>query len=305
MSQPRVGFIGLGTMGRGMAANLHRRGLLQTVWNRTAATAARFAAEHDCHAAPTPAALAGDCEVVMLCVCADADVLEVLAALQPGLRAGTVVIDCSTIGADTARQAAALLAAQDVAFLDCPVSGGAEGAREGTLTVMIGGSESALEIARPALAAVGQRLVHMGPVGAGQATKAVNQLVAAGIAQAATEGLAFAARLNLPLEKVIEVVGSGAAGSWFMQRRGESAVRGEFAPGFRLALHDKDLALCQQLAAQMDAQLPLVEMTRTHYRRLIEAGWGDADISALYLLKQAALEQRQLPAAGAGTGEAR
>lgn len=305
MSEPCVGFIGLGTMGRGMAANLHRHGLLQAVWNRTEATAARFAAEHGCHVAPTPAALAGECEVVMLCVSADADVLALLAALRPGLRAGTVVVDCSTIGADTAREAAAMLAAQDVAFLDCPVSGGAEGARDGTLTVMIGGHEAALEIARPALAAVGQRLVHMGPVGAGQATKAVNQLVAAGIAQAVTEGLAFATRLNLPLEKVVEVVGSGAAGSWFMQHRGNSAVRGEFAPGFRLALHDKDLALCQRLAAQMDVQLSLVEMTRVHYRRLLEAGWGDADISALYVLKQAALEQRPVPAADAGTGETR
>lgn len=305
MSEPRVGFIGLGTMGRGMAVNLHRHGLLQAVWNRTTTTAERFAAEHDCHVARSPAALASDCDVVMLCVSADADVLAVLSALQPGLRAGTVVIDCSTIGAETARRAAAMLAEQRVEFLDCPVSGGAEGAREGTLTVMIGGDEAALAIARPALAAVGQRLVHMGAVGAGQATKAVNQLVAAGVAQAATEGLAFAARLNLPLEKVVEVVGSGAAGSWFMQHRGNSAVRGEFAPGFRLALHDKDLALCQQLAAQMDAQLPLVEMTRTHYRRLLAAGWGNADISALYVLKQAALEQRPIPAADAGTGETR
>lgn len=294
MSEPCVGFIGLGTMGRGMAANLHRHGLLQAVWNRTEATAARFAAEHGCHVAPTPAALAGECEVVMLCVSADADVLALLAALRPGLRAGTVVVDCSTIGADTAREAAAMLAAQDVAFLDCPVSGGAEGARDGTLTVMIGGHEAALEIARPALAAVGQRLVHMGPVGAGQATKAVNQLMAAGINQAVTEALAFGQSLGLDMDKVVDVVSAGAAGNWFVQHRGKTMLGGTFEPGFKLGLHHKDLEICRSMALEKTGiSLPMVEMTLIHYQKLMEEGHADEDISALFRLKQRQHEEAQ------------
>ena len=120
----------------------------------------------------------------------------------------------------------------------------------------------------------------MGPIGAGQATKAVNQVVAAGINQAVSEGLAFARALELPLHKVIDIVGSGAAGNWFLSHRGPSMAKGAYAPGFRVALHHKDLAICKQMAAELGTALPLVEMTLFHYRRLMEAGFGDEDISA-------------------------
>jgi 3-hydroxyisobutyrate dehydrogenase len=137
------------------------------------------------------------------------------------------------------------------------------------------------------LQAIAGRIEHMGPVGAGQATKAVNQVVAAGINQAVSEGLALAHALGLPLEKVIDVVGSGAAGNWFLTHRGPSMAKGVYAPGFRVALHHKDLAICKRMAEQLGVALPLVEMTLIHYRRLLEAGFGDEDISALHREKLA------------------
>lgn len=281
----RAGFIGLGTMGAAMAANLAKAGLLAAVWNRTPAKADRLAAQWPCLVARDPADLARQCDVIFLCVSADADVLAVIDALAPGLQADAVVVDCSTVSAATARQAAAQVNAAGAHFLDGPVSGGAEGARDGTLVMMIGGEQAILARIEPALQAMARRIVHLGPVGSGQAAKAVNQLMAAGINQAVSEGLAFAQALGLPLAQVLEIVGAGAADSWFLRRRGPTMIRGEYPPGFKLELHDKDLAICQAMALEFDVHLPLVEMTRHHYRRLMQAGHGAQDISALHRLK--------------------
>ena len=202
--------------------------------------------------------------------------------MLPGINAGTIVVDTSTVSRETARQAAALLQAVGVSFLDAPVSGGIEGARQGTLAMMVGGDVDTLERITPVLNVIAGRVEHMGPVGAGQATKAVNQVMAAGINQAVTEALAFAKALQLPLDKVIDVTGYGAAGNWFLNHRGPTMTRGMFDPGFRVALHHKDLAICKHMAEQFDVALPIVEMTLIHYRRLMEAGYGDEDISALF-----------------------
>ncbi len=280
----KTGVIGVGAMGAPMARNLHRAGYLEVVWNRSAKKASRLSTELGVRVADSPAALAAGCELVLLSVSADDDLLQVIQALAPGLHPGSVVLDTSTVSRETAIQAAAL--AQPAAFLDAPVSGGIEGARLGTLAMMIGGEAAVLERIMPVLNAITGRVEHMGPVGAGQATKAVNQVMAAGINQAVTEALAFAAALQLPLDKVIEVVGSGAAGNWFLDHRGASMTEGKFDPGFRVALHHKDLAICRQMAAQFDVALPLVEMTLIHYRRLMDAGFSDEDISALFREKQ-------------------
>jgi len=280
----KTGIIGLGAMGAPMARNLHQAGYLEVVWNRSPDKASQLAAELGVRVSDGPAALAAGCELVLLSVSANDDLLEVMRALLPGLRPGAVVLDTSTVSRETAIVAAAL--AQPADFLDAPVSGGIEGARQGTLAMMIGGEAAAIERIRPVLNSIAARIEHMGPVGAGQATKAVNQVMAAGINQAVTEALAFAAALELPLEKVIEVVGSGAAGNWFLDHRGASMTQGQFDPGFRVALHHKDLAICKQMAAQFDVALPLVEMTLIHYRRLMAAGFGDEDISALFREKQ-------------------
>ena len=142
------------------------------------------------------------------------------------------------------------------------------------------------EQVRPALEVLAARVTHMGPVGSGQATKAVNQIMAAGINQAVTEALAFAEAQGLPMERVIEVVGSGAAGNWFVEHRGRSMTSGTFAPGFRVALHHKDLKICQAMMEADHVQLPMVEMTLVHYERLMADGYGDEDISALYRIKR-------------------
>ncbi|MGB9429263.1 MAG: NAD(P)-dependent oxidoreductase [Gammaproteobacteria bacterium] len=283
----KIGCIGLGAMGYPMALNLHNAKLLAAAYNRTHAKTESLARETGCLAAKDISELAKHCDAVLICVTADADVLQMVDALAGHLTKGALVIDCSTVSADTARTAAQRLAAHGVDFLDCPVSGGTEGAKHGTLAIMCGGSEAAFQRAQPILNVLGKRIVRMGPVGAGQATKAVNQIAGAGIAEACTEAIAFAEAEGLDPGKVIEVVTSGAAGSWFLSHRGTSMVAGRFPLGFKVSLHDKDLAIAQRMAAAHGVQLPVVEMTRVHYRRLMETGHGDEDISALFRLKRA------------------
>ncbi len=282
-----VGFIGLGAMGRGMTRNLHRAGMLHGVWNRTAACAAELAAELGCLAAASPAQLAAQCDVMVLCVSADADVLDVVDAIAPALRPGSIVVDCSTVSAGTARAAARRLAVHRVEFLDAPVSGGVEGARDATLAIMVGGDAQAFERAKPVLAAMGRVVTHFGPSGAGQAAKATNQIMCAGIIQAVGEAMAFAKAEGLPLGALIETLGKGAGSSWYFVNRAPNMVRGTYPPGFRVRLHQKDLRICHDMAARHGVQLPVVEMTLHHYERLIEQGHGDEDISTIFRLKDA------------------
>jgi 3-hydroxyisobutyrate dehydrogenase len=284
---PAAGFVGLGAMGRGMARNLHRAGLLKAVWNRTPGAAAMLSAELGVTAARDPVGLAAGCDVIVLCVSADADVLEVVEAMLPALRAGTIVVDCSTVSADTAREAARRLATRGAEFLDAPVSGGVEGARDGTLAIMVGGSAEALERARPVLSAMGRAVTHFGPTGAGQAAKATNQIMCAGIIQAVAEAMAFAKAEGLPLERLVETLGHGAGSSWYFVHRAPNMVRDSYPPGFRVRLHEKDLRICREMAARHGVQLPVIEMTLLHYRRLIEQGHGDEDISTIFRLKDA------------------
>jgi 3-hydroxyisobutyrate dehydrogenase len=286
----KTGFIGLGAMGLPMARNLARAGLLQGAWNRHAERALSLAAETGTRAYASPAALAAACDAIILCVSADADVLEIVAALAPSLAAGKLVIDCSTVSADTARQAAALLAPAGVGFLDCPVSGGVEGARAGTLAIMCGGEPADFDRARPVLEAMGRTVTRLGPTGFGQATKATNQIMCAGIIQAVGEAMAFARAEGLPLDAVIETLGQGAGSSWYFVHRAPFMARGEFPPGFRIRLHAKDLAICRQMAARHGVQLPVVDATLENYGRLIAAGHGDEDISAIFRLKSTLFE---------------
>jgi 3-hydroxyisobutyrate dehydrogenase len=191
------------------------------------------------------------------------------------------------VSLDTARAAAARVQGSGAGFLDAPVSGGVEGARRGTLAMMVGGSAALLDRVRPLLSCMAARIEHMGPVGSGQATKAVNQIMAAGINQAVSEALAFAEAHHLPMNKVIDIVSSGAAGNWFLEHRGQSMAEGHFSAGFKVALHHKDLEICQRMAATLGVALPVVEMTLIHYRRLMQAGYSDEDISALFREKRA------------------
>ena len=282
----KVGIIGLGAMGFGMARNLATAGYLTAVYNRTTEKMVEFIVENLITAYPTPQSLAADVDVVILCVSADQDVLSVVGAIAETLRPGTVVVDTSTVSRDTAQTAARILASKQVAFLDAPVSGGVEGAKNGILAMMVGGEADVLEKVRPVLETLATRIIHMGPNGAGQATKAVNQIMGAGINQAVTEALGFAEAQGLDMDKVIEVISGGASGNWFLQHRGATLVKGSFAPGFKVALHHKDLKICQGMAVQTDFPTPLVDMTVVNYQQLMNEGYGEEDISSLYRLKK-------------------
>jgi len=282
----KAGMIGLGAMGAAMAANVAKAGLLGAVWNRTADKAELLAERLGVTRAASVRELAGTVDVLLLCVSADEDVLEVVAQIAQGIRPGGMVVDMSTVSSDTAIEAAAILAARQAAFLDAPVSGGVEGARNGTLAMMVGGDVEVLEKVRPVLETMSQRIVHIGPVGSGQGVKAVNQVLAAGINQAVTEALAFAQAQNLPMDKVIEVLSAGAAGNWFLEHRGPTMTRGSFQPGFKLALHHKDLRICKAMAEKNGAATTLLDMTLADYRDLVAQGFGDEDISALFRKKR-------------------
>lgn len=280
-----VGFIGLGTMGQHMARNLHRAGLLSGVWNRTASKSAAMAAETGCKAFASPDALAAGSDIVFTCVSADDDLLSVVEALLPGLKIGAIIIDCSTVAADTARKAAARLATAGAALLDCPVSGGVEGAKNATLAIMCGGEPAIFERAKPVLAAIGKTVALLGPSGAGQATKATNQILCAGVIQVVAEAMAFAQAEGLPLDQVIDVLGKGAGSSWYFVHRAPFMARGEYPAGFRVRLHAKDLRICREMAARHGATLPVVEATLADYQRLLETGHGEEDISTIFRLK--------------------
>jgi 3-hydroxyisobutyrate dehydrogenase len=274
-------------MGMHMARSLHRAGWLAGAWNRSPEKTRALAAETGCVAFASPAELAKACDAVVVCVSADADVLAVVDALLPGVHAGQLVLDCSTVSSATAREAAARLAPKGVDFLDCPVSGGVEGARDAKLTIMVGGSPEAFAKAEPVLAKMGRAVTLMGPTGAGQATKATNQILCAGAIQAAAEAMAFAKHEGLPLDRVVEALGQGAGSSWYFVNRAPNMVRGAYPPGFRVKLHDKDLKICREMAGKHGVHLPIVEMTLVHFERLIAAGHGDEDVSTLFRLKDA------------------
>ena len=287
----QAGVIGLGAMGANMARNLAAAGYLAAVYNRTLSTAESVAKECGCSISITPADLAKQCDLIILCVSRDEDVLEMINAIKSDIKVGAIIVDTSTVSSDTAKQASAIYKEYDADFLDCPVSGGVEGAKNGNLAMMVGGDEDVLEKARPALEAIAGNIVYIGPSGSGQATKAVNQIMAAGINQAVTEALAFGQAMDLPMDKVVDIVSTGAAGNWFLEHRGKTMLAGSFEPGFKLELHHKDLSICQSMTKSIsDNALPIIEMTLIHYQRLMDEGHGGEDISTLFRLKEKALK---------------
>jgi 3-hydroxyisobutyrate dehydrogenase len=283
----QTGFVGLGAMGALMARNLHAAGFLTGVWNRTADKANALATELGCLAFSSLSELAGNCEAVVICVSADDDVRAVVDGLDPGLSPNMIVMDCSTVGAETARTLHARLDALGVGFLDCPVSGGVEGARHASLAIMVGGDEPVYSRALPILERMGKTITYFGSSGAGQAAKATNQIMCAGIIQAVGEAMAFAHAEGLPLDRLIETLGKGAGSSWYFVNRAPFMARQRFPAGFRVRLHAKDLKICRDMAARRGAVLPVVESTLAEYEKLIAAGFADEDISAIYRLTSA------------------
>jgi 3-hydroxyisobutyrate dehydrogenase len=282
----RAGFIGLGAMGASMARNLHRAGFLTGVWNRSPDPAAALATELGVTSAASPADLASGCDVIVTCVSADADVLAVIDALLPGVRPGLLVIDCSTVASGTARECATRLGSRGGRFLDCPVSGGVEGARLGTLAIMAGGSEADFAAALPVLQAMGKTITRFGEVGAGQAAKATNQILCAGYIRAIAEAMSFARAQGLPLKDLVDTLGQGAGSSWYFVHRAPNMIGQEYPAGFRVRLHHKDLGICRAMAAAQGATLSVVEALLRDYEELMRAGHGDEDISSVHRLTE-------------------
>jgi 3-hydroxyisobutyrate dehydrogenase len=286
MSALRTGVIGLGAMGAPMARHLAAKGYLQGVWNRTAEKAAALARELGSWQAASPEELASECDVLLTCVSADADLEEVVHGSMAGLRAGSVLVDTSTVSPTTTTALAASLAEIGVEFADAPVSGGVEGAINGRLVAMVGAELTTFSRIRPVIESFSASVTHMGPVGSGQASKAVNQVIVAGVAEAVCEALALAEKLNLPRERLLSVLSSGAADGWFLRHRGLSMLEGRFEKGFKQSLLLKDLRIVQTLARELDISMPVVESAIGDYAELVDRGEGNNDISGLIRLKR-------------------
>lgn len=279
----RVAFLGLGTMGSAMAANLARAGFPLVAWNRTAGPAAGLA-ELDVQTADHPADAASRADVIVLCVSDTPDVEQVLFGTDGvihGARAGSLVIDCSTIAPSGSWDFAARLRERGVAMVDAPVSGGSEGARDATLTIFVGGAEDDVTRARPILQALGRTITHVGPIGAGQAVKAVNQVILAGTYLGVAEGIVLAIKAGLDVEQVVGALGGGAAQSWVLANRSGRMLDNDYPLGFKVALHRKDLAIALQLADQLGASLPVSALAATLESGLVARGHGEEDVSAL------------------------
>lgn len=296
MQSADAGLIGLGAMGEPMARHLARQGRLARVGNRSAGKATRLADELQVTAAGGASDFA-DCGLVVLCVGDDRDVLDNVDALALALAPGSLVVDHSTVSVDCAREAGRRLAAAGIGFLDAPVSGGVEGARNGRLSIMVGGGAAELARAEPYLGCYAARIAHMGAQGAGQATKAVNQVMVAGINEAVCEGLALGEKLGLDPEKLLPTLMAGAAGNWFLEKRGATMLRNEFAPGFKCGHLLKDLRIVEGMAREAGLRATVIAQSLADYAELVENGQGDADTSALITLKrgQAAARAAAIP----------
>lgn len=281
----RVGFIGLGIMGRGMARNLLKGGFELRVWNRTAARMAELAAE-GAATASDPAGLAAQCDIVIICVSDTPDVEAVILADTPpgvlhGIRPGSLVIDMSTISPHATRALAARLAEKGAQMLDAPVSGGSEGAARGTLSIMVGGEAEQVARARPVLEAMGKAITHVGGHGDGQMVKLVNQILVVGNALAMCEALLFAQAGGLDLRKALDAVKAGAAGSWMLSNRGPQIIERDWRPGFTIDLQQKDVRLVLAAADQLGVPVLATSLVFNLYRTLQAEGLGSEGNHAL------------------------
>jgi len=286
----KVAFIGLGNMGHPMAGHLAAQGHEVAVFNRTASKAAAWAAEHAGRIGASPADAATGAEVVCVCVGGDDDVRQVVTGPHGALGAlapGAVLVDHTTTSAVLAREIGAAAAAAGVGFLDAPVSGGQAGAVDGRLSVMCGGADDDLERARPVLDAYARTVTHLGPVGSGQLTKMVNQVLCAAAIAGAAEALNFAQAVGLDTDLVLGAVTSGAASSWYLENRGHTMVRDEFDFGFAVDWIRKDLGICLDEAARRGIPLPFTARADEDYAASQARGDGRLDATATIRLRRA------------------
>ena len=283
----KLAFIGLGNMGFPMAGHLAAAGHEVAVYNRTRAKAEAWTAKHGGRAAETPAKAAAGAEIVFACVGNDDDLRQVVQGGNgafAGMDAGAILADHTTASAEVARELAAAGSERGLGFLDAPISGGQLGAEGGVLTIMVGGDEAAFERARPAMECYARAVTLMGPVGAGQLTKMVNQICGIGIIQGLAEGLNFALRAGLDANRVIDVISKGAVQSWQMENRASTMLEGKFDFGFAVDWMRKDLGICLAEARGNGALLPLTALVDQHYARLQARGGGRRDCTSLIQL---------------------
>jgi 2-hydroxy-3-oxopropionate reductase len=276
----KVGFIGLGVMGRPMALHLQRAGHQLAVWARRPESAAGLPAT----VYATPAELGRACEVVFTVITASADVEQVTLGsngLSEGMAPGGIVVDCSTIAPDSARHIAARLGEKGIHFLDAPVSGGAQGAIDATLAIMAGGEASVLERARPLLECLGKRIVHIGPNGAGQVAKACNQMIMVAAIQAIAEAMRLAGAAGVDPAKVKQALSGGSAASRVLDVMGERMVQRDFKAGIEARLHHKDFGLVLEAARRSGSPVPLTASVAQQLNSLMAQGWGKDDTASL------------------------
>ena len=279
----RIGFVGLGTMGAAMAGHLARSGRPLTVWNRTPGRAADLVAAGAAQA-PTPAAVGAASDVIVVCVSDTPDVESVLFGpdgVSAGARPGSLVIDCSTIAPGATRDMAGRLKALGIDLADAPVSGGSEGAQKATLTIFVGADPAVFERTRPILEVIGKTITHVGPIGSGQAVKAVNQVILAGTYLGVAEGIVLAIKAGLDVEQVVGALGGGAAQSWVLANRSGRMLANDYPLGFKVELHLKDLGIALALAAESGTDLPVTELCAEIERALVATGHADEDMSAV------------------------
>jgi 2-hydroxy-3-oxopropionate reductase len=276
----KVGFIGLGVMGRPMALHLHKAGHELAVWARRPDSVGDLPAR----VCSTPAELGRCCDVVFTVITSSADVESVALGengLIEGMAPGSVLVDCSTIAPEAARKIAARLGEKGIHLLDAPVSGGAQGAIDATLAIMAGGEAAVLERVRPLLDCLGKRIVHVGPNGAGQVAKACNQMIMVAAIQAAAEAMRLAGAAGVDCAKVRLALSGGSAASRVLDVMGERMVRRDFAAGIEARLHHKDFGLVMEAARQSGVPVPLAAVVGQQLNALMAQGWGRDDTASL------------------------
>jgi 3-hydroxyisobutyrate dehydrogenase-like beta-hydroxyacid dehydrogenase len=280
----KVAFIGLGVMGFPMAGHLVKAGHEVTVYNRTASKAADWAGKHKGKTAPTPAEAAKGAEFVMTMVGNDDDLRSVVygdKGVLAGMAKGAILVDHTTASAAVAREIEAKAKEKGIGFVDAPVSGGQAGAENGQLGIMCGGDPATFAKAEPVMKVYAKALTLIGPAGSGQLTKMVNQICIAGLLQGLSEGMNFAAKSGLDIDKVLSVITAGAAGSWQMSNRAKTMVDGKFNFGFAVDWMRKDLGMCLDEAKRNKARLPVTALVDQFYATVQARGGGRWDTSSL------------------------
>ena len=287
MSIKNVSFIGLGVMGYPMAGHLQNKGYNVTVYNRTTAKAEKWAEEYKGSMAKTPGEASQNSEIVFMCVGRDEDIIEVMEGedgILSKVAEGSIIVDHTTASADIARKYYKKATEGNFSFLDAPVSGGQAGAENGILSVMVGGDENQFNIAKPVMSAYGKTIELIGPAGAGQLAKMINQICIAGLVQGLSEAMAFGKKAKLDMEKVLQVISKGAAQSWQMENRYKTMLKGEYEFGFAVDWMRKDLSICFNEAEKNGASLPITKIIDKNYKEIQKNGGSRYDTSSLMTL---------------------